>query len=147
MNKINSKPLNRIYTKREEMILRTVWNKKLKDSGFKDIEMWDSFDKRKTQRIQFIRSHIRWSHYKTKQKFLEQGDNLSNYFRVLGLYAHHGPIKEKYKEIVILYTELGSIPKSLQALNSNIQQRAIQKYLVTNMPKMLKFVNEEFGND
>lgn len=134
-------------TKQEELALRAYWNRKLKESGFQDIEKWDSFISKRKQKVQFIRSHIRWDRYKTKQKFLEQSTDLQSYFRVLGIYAHHGPIKPKYKEIIIKYSELGFLSKALRALGSKISPIVVQRYLNTNKLKMLHFVNEMDSRD
>ena len=129
-------------TKKEEFALRMQWNRKLKESGFQDIEKWDSFKVKNKQKIQFIRSHIRWSDFGTKEKFLRVGDDTSSYFRVLGLYAHHGPIKDKYRELFLLYCDNGNLKKSIRDLKLDVTVQAVHMYITRNMPKMVKYVND-----
>ena len=125
---------------RELMSLKMEWNRKLKDSGFQDIEMWDSFKIRNS--IKFIRSHIRWDMYKTKENFLNSKEEYSNYFRVLGIYAHHGPMPLKYKDIIIEYGNTGSIPQAIKNIKSTVAPTAVYNYLQRNLNKMITFVNE-----
>jgi len=134
-------------TKKEELELRCIWNKKLKESGFQDIEKWDGFSTRKKKQLHFIRSHIRWSDFKTKKNFHQTSEETFNYFRVLGLFAHHGPVTAKYKEILIEYTMCGSLSKAIRTIDPNIKHSATLEYIHRNFKKMLKFVNEELDDE
>ena len=137
------------YTKKQIFELELEYNRKLKASGFQDIEKW-STSKRKVKRLQFIRGHTRWFIYKTKRKFLELKNESFNYYRVLGLFANHAPtdpILEQYREIIKEYAMSGCLSKAVRKINPTINRKSVCTYINTNLKKMILFVNKEFGND
>lgn len=128
-------------TRKEFAALQREWNQKLKAAGFEDIEKWDSVAVKSKQQIQFIKGHIRWSVYKTKANYLTQASDKFEYYRVLGLFGHHGPCKPRYKEILIEAAVTGCITQAIKNIDSKVNLYVVLRYINKNFPIMLEFVN------
>src|SRR4051812_4095594 len=79
------------YTPAQMVKLEQEWRLKLKKSGFSDYEMWDNKPNKPKRRIRFIKSHVRVQRYGSMSNFYLCMDQYQQYYRVIGLYAHHCP--------------------------------------------------------
>lgn len=166
----DAKPVG-MYTKKELIKLEHEWRLKLKANGFSDIEMWDNKPRVKKKRVKFIKGHIRMRRYekykghvttelcahsydksrvtseilKFWKGFELNAQDTFNYFRVIGLYAHHAPYQvhlEKYRELLKYYALHGVRTESIEAIIPGVKTSAVDMYMFRNFPKMLEFVNK-----
>jgi hypothetical protein len=169
----DSKPIG-TYTKKQLIELEHKWRLKLKKSGFEDIEMWDNKPLRKTKRLQFIKGHIRRHRYNMYRhhipKTLDSGlkktselkdrnydemafwrgyqqnaDETFEYYRILGLYAHHcpkGEMPEKYRKLLQVYASCGYRNEAIRKVAPKVKPSAIEMYLMRNFHKMIEFVDK-----
>ena len=140
---LDAKPVGRL-SKAELIKLEHEWRLKLKKSGFSDIEMWNNVPKQKRKKITFIKGHIRLSVYKSYSNFKQQAAETLEYYRVIGLCAHHAPAitpgYEKYRELLKDYAQSGYIARSIRDICPGTKTRAVELYIMRNFPKMLEFV-------
>lgn len=145
----DAKPVGH-YTPAQLIALEHKWRLKLKDSGFSDVEMWDNKPRHRVKRVKFIKGHIRLQRHKTLKRFVEVAQEGFEYFRVIGLFAHHAPagmLLEKYRLLLQDYATTGYRLRSIRDVAPEIKPSAIEMYLLDNFPKMLKFVREMDQND
>lgn len=147
-NDRDCQPLPKKYTNKELEQLEYIWDKKLKKDGFQDIEQWISTTKvkRKRQcRIKFIRGHIRWFTFKNKEKFLAATAEISDFFRVVGLFAHHAPetlLPTKYRKILQGYAVVGSVSLATKQAKSKVPCASTYAYISRSLPTITSFVEE-----
>lgn len=140
-NFTNCKPLD-IKDIKNKQKLWSKYNKLLQhDKYTKDIEAWNPYITRKTTKIRFIRSHLRWSVYKNKEEFNRISKSTTEYFRVIQTFCYHGPVQKEYKNILLKFTECGSLREAQATSSPYIKLRQLYYYLEKNLPKMIKFVN------
>lgn len=141
----NVKP-SPVTSKSELIALEHQWRLQLKSSGFSDIEMWDNKPRRKVKRVKFIKGHIRLKRYKGYANFKVKWSETADFYRVIGLYAHHAPLLrpkyEQYRELLKDYAESGYIIRSIRKVNPRIKSKAVEMYLVRHFHEMLAFVNK-----
>lgn len=165
----NSKPVG-TYTKREILELEHKWRIKLKKSGFQDIEMWDNKPRKRIKKIKFIKGHIRRSSYNYYRFHAEKGprdsqlirakeydemyfwrgfsikaQETSEYFRIIGLYAHHAPkndMPEKYRKLLQVYATCGYRNEAIRKVAPKVKPSAIEMYLNRNFKRMIEFVRQ-----
>lgn len=138
------------YSKEDINYLEQTYRIKLKKSGFNDIEKWTNIFKRDDTQIKFIKGHIRWSFFKTKEQFIMTQDDAGNYFRLLGLFAYHAPeslLPEKYRAILQSYAQIGSMPQAIKENNSTLVRSTVHGYLERNHKKIMNFLREEFKDE
>ncbi len=123
----------------ELMNLEQEWRIKLKQSGFNDIEKWDNRPNRNLKQIKFLDNFD-----KLKQKALNT--QTEEYYRVIGLYAHHAPSEryiDKYREFLKLYAMSAKWEETAQILGYTRESlEAVKKFTYRNLSKMLVFVNQ-----
>jgi len=133
---IYQKLLNHIESPQNEETydqLRLKWNKKLKDSGFVDIE--NDYNDRL--------SHGPLKFSNVKGDFFQNRSEYQDFFRVIGLYAHNcKTIEPRHRWVLEEYAECGSIPKAIENSGSNMKSKTMWAYIKRNFPKMLSFVNQ-----
>jgi len=136
---------NKIHMTKEELYkLKHEWRLKLKESGFEDIELWNNGDQRN---VKFIKGHLRYRSQSALQ--LNQKINeTKEFFRIIGLYANHcKTIPFKYIILLQDYAITGNMTQSLRNTKSDISIRAATKYVQSNFPKMIAFVDNEFKDE
>ena len=117
--------------KRIDEDLYQEWKKKLKDSGFVDIE-WG--------KGRLAGGFLRLGNVKGGN-FFENRAQHEEYFRMLGIYAHHCPTcPSKYKDIIAAYAMLGSLPKAVKEVGSRGSYVNIYKYLHKHHEEIMAFV-------
>ena len=106
--------------------LQEEWNRKLKESGFVDMEVQGGWS---------LRNSNRFTRPSTFKKDMQAG---VEYFRILRLAFYHSNLLELHRDIIERYMESGNL---LEACEHNSKQREkLQKYLKRKVPKMLDFV-------
>jgi len=130
------------YTETDVRVLEGIYRIKLKRAGFQDIEAWSSNIsqiKKKVKTSPFIRGHIRWSVYKTKDVFNRLQNETSDYLRVLEYAAYNGFFKQKQSIAIQLYVMNGSL--HLACKEAGIDRSSFTKYLHRNLKELLSFYN------
>jgi hypothetical protein len=113
------------------------WNKKLKDSGFVDIEANNSG----------LMGSKNMNPYKKKAANKLEAE----WYRIVGLYAHHCPkLKDKYVEALLLVSE-GQSYKEISDKIEGITESGLKKFMSINRKKIIDFCinmeHEEYFND
>lgn len=145
----DSKPIG-AYTTAEKIKLEQTWRMKLKESGFSDYEMWDNKPHKKIKKIKFIKSHIRVQRYGSMDNYYRYMGQVQDYFRIIGLYAHHcppGEMPEKYRALLQDYVQHGYRSQSIREVAPEIKNSAIEMYLQKNLHKMIEFVRQLDNED
>lgn len=166
----DAKPVGK-YTRKELIALEHKWRLKLKSAGFVDMEMWDNKPRKKVKRIRFIKGHIRMYRYrqyvehvtlstngetlranhmignqqtiKFWKGYSQYGREAAEYFRIVGIFAHHAPdnlLPSKYRKLLQVYATTGVCREAIRRVAPTIKPSAISKFITTNFPKMLEFV-------
>jgi len=113
--------------------LEREWYKRLKDSGFRDIE------NKYNQRLD--PGPLRYSNF--HGNLFENRLENQSYFRVIGLYIHHCKnVKERHKKVLERYIESGNIPTAIEEAKVDMKPKTMWTYLTRNFNKMLEFVNK-----
>lgn len=144
VKKCDSKPIG-TYTTVEKIKLEQEWRLKLKQSGFSDYELWDNKPRKKIKKIKFIKSHIRVHRYGSMDNYYRYMSQVQDYFRIIGLYAHHCPVgemPEKYRALLQDYVHHGYRTQSIRDVAPDIKNSAIEMYLQKNLHKMIEFVRQ-----
>lgn len=144
IKRCDSKPVG-TYSTIEIIKLEQIWRLKLKKSGFSDYEMWDNRPRKKKKTIRFIKSHIRVQRYGSMDNYYRYMHQVQNYFRIIGLYAHHcpkGQMPEKYRALLQDYVNHGYRSQSIRNVAPEIKNSAIEMYLMKNLSKMIEFVSQ-----
>lgn len=130
-------------TNKELDNLEYVWNEKLKEAGFENIEMWRMKYERKFETVKFIKGHIRWDDYKNITNFTNIMHNKEEYYRIIGIYAHHGPtftVMELYRDILKELAMTGNMAKAIRNCGSDVKISALGMFLKRNFQQMSDFV-------
>ncbi len=133
------------YTTQQILDLEHEWRLKLKASGFQDVEMWSNKPESKVKKLKFIKGQVRMYWYKTRENFWRDMKDKHNYYRVIGLYAHHAPVTTvdaKYREILKELAVCGNRQHAIDRAAPHIKRSSFIMYLKRNLPKMLAFVNK-----
>lgn len=153
MNSSNPKPIPKL-SKKEIITLEEEWRLKLKVSGFNDVESTDYRTKNKFKRLCFIKGRIRFGKYGGLEAFKRRRSEVFEYYRIIGLYAHHSPPGsprlEKYRELLKELALTGSPSKAIRNLNSTVKYITLWNFVNDLFPQMLEFVKdleEETLND
>lgn len=166
----DTKPIG-VYTKKEIIKLEHEWRLKLKSSGFSDIEMWDNKPKETSKRIKFIKGHIRKCTYQKYSEHVTLMDNgqkiyqsaglnaevvkfwkgyklhgteTFEYYRLIGLFAHHAPselLPVKYKKLLQSYAAQGTYSEAIRTVAPKIKSSAVEMFVRRNIQKIITFVN------
>ena len=119
-----------------------VWNKKLKDSGFKDIERWSTSGRQHSTGFldNLDRNGDRDSHINKEERF-----------RMIGIYAHHYPgLSDNLREVLHLYANEVPLRKAIDMVKPKLNYETVKSHLYTKHNKIMDFVREldiEDSND
>lgn len=116
--------------------LTKIWYKKLKDTGFKDIEY-----------KKVLRDGIDWRlHSNGNEDFIRKCKESSEYFRVLEINAYNNKeIPLKMRRTLIKYLDtLGNIKEYREFMKSLPKRMYFRNYLSWNKSKLIDFA-KKFG--
>ena len=122
--------------------LLNKWNKKLKDSGFKDIEGWSTSGRQHT--FGFLDSLTRNN---------ERDNNIgkAEKYRMIGIYAHNYPdLSDNLREVLSLYSNEVSLSKAVTMVTPKMNYETVRSHLFKRRFKIMDFVrqlDEEANND
>lgn len=127
----------RVYQNKETKDLKKVWYKKLKDSGFKDIEYKD-----------VLRRGIDWRNYKdNREEFFRKQENMSSYLWVLEVNAYNNnDLPFIKRRMIIRYLDtLQDKKKHQQFVKGLPNVNRFYKYYYDNKKKLVEFAKNFKG--
>lgn len=126
----------RIKKSKDFIRLQREWYTKLKESGFEDIENVPA-----NGGVIFTKPALRFDN--VKGDFWTYRKEYQDFFRVIGLYAHHYPLIQGWmKAILVEYAQCGSIPKAIRACGGGTTKRVVGYFIKMNLKYMIEFVNK-----
>lgn len=127
----------RVYQNKETKDLKKVWYKKLKDSGFKDIEYKD-----------VLRRGIDWRNYKdNREEFFRKQEDMSSYLWVLEVNAYNNnDLPFIKRRMIIRYLDtLQDKKKHQQFVKGLPNVNRFYKYYYDNKNKLVEFAKNFKG--
>jgi hypothetical protein len=122
--------------------LLKLWNSKLKQSGFKDIESWSTSGRQHTQG--FLNDINR-----NKNRDVIRGKEEK--YRMISLYANHYPnLSADLREVLILYANECLLSEAIVRAGNKISYTSVKQHLSVKKKLMIDFVrqlDEEANND
>ena len=114
--------------------LQREWNKKLKDSGFRDIERWSTTGN---------------AHNSAMLDDLNRNASRDNIvgkeekFRVIGIYANnYYELSAKMRKILHLYANECNLTEAVKRVDPTINYNTVKSFIHNNFPKMVEFVRK-----
>ena len=113
--------------------LQSVWNKKLKDSGFNDIEKWSVNGNQSSYKMldNFDRN-------KNRSEKLGKGDR----YRIIGIYAYnYKKLDTDMAKVLQLYANSMTLKEAIAETKSTLKPYQVTDFIRKNMQQMINFVN------
>lgn len=111
------------------------WNKKLKDSGFEDIEGWSvTGTQHKAKLLDDLNRNSKRDSSSSKLGKMEK-------FRIIGIFANNYPnLPTNLREALHQYSNSCTLSKAVKNVNPPLNYNTVKSYINKKLPMMIEFV-------